>query len=183
MLVSLIGLRMDGVATREQDAWVASTFGVDPAAAGVGDAGAKGADTAGGDIAAQSAKLAKLATVWQAAEKRVHKDVDGLLKHLKDLYGDDPSSVQMEKDFQVHFDKVTSTFDGTLAKELSAATAAGTAADLAKAKAELKATIEDFAKTVAADETVVLMDENPFVPLDIAGLCRSTLGVMLGQLT
>ena len=165
--------------TSEQDAWVATVLGVDPSSQGASAPGQEAA--AGGDLGTERAALGKLAESWRVTETKVRGEVDKLKAKLDELYAGDPGAAQMEKDFQVHVDAIFGKFDGSLAKDTAAAAAAQSEAELHAVKTELSKTINEYMSFLEHD-SFALMDENPFVDLDIVGTCEGTLKQMLAAL-
>ena len=164
---------MAATLTDEQVRWISELTGVEASAI-------LGPPAANTDPAAP---LREVGAIWAGVESHIQSEIGKLQAALKRFFGGDPAEASMEKEFEAHVETIFQTFDTALAKDIAAATSAKTPDALAPIKAALRQAIEQCRSAIAADATIALFDDNPYVPLSLQADCDAALQRMAKTLT
>ncbi len=127
---------------------------------------------------ANSPAIVNARKVWLATRKKVESVVDGLHGDFSKALAGHEKSDQLSDLFRKRVDSVLDTLDEALAAKLDEINGAGTPQDREARVKEAHALLERYRAHIEQDETIALLDKNPFTPVEIRKTMATTLAAL-----
>jgi hypothetical protein len=149
--------------------------GADGAAAAAPAASAAPAQPAAGAVPVNIAALGEAKIAWSGTRKKVEDGLQKLHGAMADSYKDHGFGAQLDQAFQAKVEPMLRTFDDSLEQRLDAMARNTDPQEHTRLMAEARQLVQRYEAYLASEPLIARLDNNPFVPLDVAKSLTATL--------
>ncbi len=132
----------------------------------------------GGQASAKAEAYGRSLRAWLATRKKIEGEIEKLRSEIVATYQEDGIASELNRLYSAKVAPVLTTLDESLATKLDEATKEADPARCTQLVAEARGIIERYQNYVASDQTIPLLDKNPFVELSIQRIAIATLSAL-----
>lgn len=123
-------------------------------------------------------KIDKARSAWLATRQQIERQIEALAKQFEAAFTDHEMADEIAASFKARVESVLHHLDEALSHKLAEVNKAHDAASRAKLVDDAHKLIAKYSQHISSDATIKELDDNPFVPMQLAKTLTTTLSTL-----